>query len=148
MRAAHGVVEQFPQPALDLLGYHVFPPAGLDVDLFPGQADHTDQQALGQPVLAHHLGREPAARLGQHQLAVTFEPQQAIALHACHGLADGRPALAQPLRDPGPEWDDALFLQLEDGPQIHLRGIDQPVRGHRYSFRSRCYAVRHAGAYR
>ncbi len=78
----------------------------------------------------------------ERKLAVVLEPQQAIALHARHGLADGRPALPQPLGDPGPERGDALLLQLEDGPQIHLRGIDQPMRGHRYSSRSRWYAVR------
>src|SRR5215470_19190399 len=36
VRAADRVTEELHKPALDGVGYYVLPPAGLDVDLFPG----------------------------------------------------------------------------------------------------------------
>ena len=47
------------------------------------------------------------------------------------GQIEAAVLVTDPLGNPGPERDDALLLKLEDGPQIHLRGVDQPVRGHR-----------------
>src|SRR6266480_3367832 len=58
MGTVDGVAEQFDQPLLDVLGDHVFPAACLGVDFLPGQPDDADQQALGQPVLAHDPGRQ------------------------------------------------------------------------------------------
>src|ERR1035438_8720269 len=53
VRAAHRIVEQLNEPPLDLLGDHMLPAAGLNVDFFPRQPDHVDNQALSQAVLAH-----------------------------------------------------------------------------------------------
>ena len=50
---------------------------------------------------------------------------QAVALHAGHGLGDGRAALVQPLGDPGTQRDDAFLDQLIDRPEVHLGGVDQ-----------------------
>src|SRR5262249_61467717 len=40
VRAADRVIEELHEPALDGVGYHVLPPAGLDVGLFPSPPDH------------------------------------------------------------------------------------------------------------
>ena len=80
----------------------------------PVQADHVDEQALGEPVLAHHPHREAVALVGQLQVAVALDREQPVALHPGHGLADRRAALVQPLRDPGAQGDDALLLELVD----------------------------------
>ena len=51
--------------------------------------------------------------------------QQAIALHPCDGLADGRPTLIEPFGDPGARW---LLL----GPDVEMRrthyGLEQAAK--------------------
>jgi len=96
------------------------------VDLLPGKADHLDQQALGQPVLAHDPRGEVGAGLGQDEVAIVLvELHETIALHACHRLGHRGTALAEPLGDPCPHRQDPLLRQLVDRPQVHLRGIDE-----------------------
>ncbi len=119
------VVEQLEQPPLDGLGHDVLPAARLLVDELPVEADDVGEQPLGEPVLAHHPGREPVALLGELEVAVALDGEQAVALHPGHGLGDGRPALVEPLGDPGTQRDDPLLDQLVDGPQVHLGGVDQ-----------------------
>ena len=51
--------------------------------------------------------------------------EQTVALHPRDRLRDRRTALAQALGDAGPHRHDALLLELEDGAQVHLRGVDQ-----------------------
>ena len=97
------VVEELEQPALDGLGHHVLPAARLLVHLLPGQPDHVGEQPLGEPVLAHHPGGEPHALVGQLEVAVALDGDQPVALHPGHGLRHRRPALVQPLGDPGPQ---------------------------------------------
>src|SRR5215467_14161419 len=80
VRATDRVIEELDKPALDGVGYHVLPPAGLDVDLFPGQPDHADQQTLGQPVLAHHTHGQRPPGLAERQLAVALDVDQPVAL--------------------------------------------------------------------
>ncbi|GFH36874.1 hypothetical protein SCWH03_31070 [Streptomyces pacificus] len=58
-------------------------------------------------------------------MTVARDRHQPVALHPCDGLADRGPALVEPLRDAGSHRDHAFFLQLEDGAEIHLRGVDQ-----------------------
>ena len=99
--------------------------ARLVVHVLPLQADHVHQQPLGQPVLAHDPGGLVASVVGEHQVPVVADDEQTRALHPGHRLRDGRATVVQPLGDPGPQRDDALFLQLEDGPQVHLGGVDQ-----------------------
>ena len=67
--------------------------------------------------------RAPVGR--ELQVAVALDGQQPVALHPRHGLADRRAALAEPLGDAGAKRDDTLLLQLEDGPEVHLGGVDQ-----------------------
>ena len=97
----------------------------------PVEADHVDEQPLGEPVLAHHPGRQARALVGELEVPVALDGEQAVALHPGHRLADRRAALVQPLGDPGAQRDDALLLQLVDGPEVHLGGVDQVAhRGH------------------
>src|SRR5215469_7448642 len=131
VRAVHRIAEQLHQPALDLLGYHVLPPAGLDVHLFPGQSDDSDQEALGQPVLAHDPGGQPATGRGQRELTVTRHLQQPVALHPGHRLADRGSALGEPLGDAGAQRDDTFLLEFENRAKVHLGRVDEPVRRHR-----------------
>ena len=75
------------------------------------------------------ITRVAADRPGGGQLdpAVIGDSQQAVTLHPRDRLRDRRHALLEPLSDPGPQRDDAFFLELEHGPQIHLRGVDEVV---------------------
>jgi hypothetical protein len=130
VRAALRVPEQLEKAAFDALGDDVLPPAGLDARLLAWHLDHADEQTLGQPVLALHSHRERPAGLAQRQTPVLGNAQQAVALHPGHRLADGRPRLAEPLRDPRPQRDDPLLLKLEHRPEVHLRRVDKPVGGH------------------
>ena len=77
--------------------------------------------------------RVRAAELGQRQVPVALDGEQAVALHPGHGLADGRAALVQPLGDAGAQRRHPLLFQLEDGAQVHLGGVDQVVRLHKVS---------------
>ena len=61
VRAGGGVAEQLHELLLDVGRDRVLPTVGLGVHLLPLEADHVDQQALGEPVPAHDGGRE---RLG------------------------------------------------------------------------------------
>ncbi len=117
--------EQLDQAALDVLGDHVLPPAGLGVHQLPVQPDDVGEQPLGEPVLAHHPRGEPQTLVGQLQVAVPLDGEQAVTLHPGHRLADRGPALVQPLGDPRTQRDDALLLQLEDRAEVHLGGVDQ-----------------------
>ena len=97
------------------------------MDFLPRQADDVDEQTFGQTVLAHHRHRQRAALLGQLEVAITGHVQQTVALHAGHRLADRGATLFQPLRDACAQRGHALFLEVVDGAQIHLGGIDQVV---------------------
>ena len=125
VRRLGGVVEQLEQPPLDGLAHHVLPAARLLVDQLPVEADDVGEQALGEPVLAHHAHREAVALVGQLEVAVALDRQQTVALHPGDGLAHGRAALVQPLRNPSAQGDDALFVELVDGAEVHLGGVDQ-----------------------
>src|SRR6478735_4933019 len=68
--------------ALDLLGHDVLPPAGLVVGVLPLEADDVDEQALGQPVLAHDTGGEQPAVVGQFEVTVARDGDEPVTLHA------------------------------------------------------------------
>ena len=63
--------------------------------------------------------------VGELEVAVALDGEQAVALHPGHGLGDGRAPGAEPLGDPGAQRHDALLLELVDGPEVHLGGVDQ-----------------------
>ena len=107
----------------------MLPAAGLGVHELPRQPDDVGEQPLGEPVLAHHAHGEPVALVGELEVAVTLDREQPVALHPRDRLADRRAALVQPLGDPGPQRHDALLLQLVDGPEVHLGGVDQVAHG-------------------
>ena len=93
--------------------------------VLPVEADDVDEQALGEPVLAHHPGRQRAALVGELQVPVALDGEQPVALHPGHRLAHRRAGLVEPLGDPGAQRDDALLLELEDRAEVHLRGVDE-----------------------
>src|ERR1044072_7921966 len=64
VRGRGGVAEQLDELALHGLAHHVLPAAGLAVDVLPLQADHVDQEAPGEPGLAHHRDGERAGAGG------------------------------------------------------------------------------------
>jgi hypothetical protein len=115
------------KPTLDVFAHHVLPPASFGVHFFPRQSDDVDQQALGEPVLAHDGDGQCAALVGQLEVAVAGHVQQPVALHPRHGLADRGSALVKPFGDPGTQRSHTLFLEVVDGPQVHLGGINQVV---------------------
>ena len=139
-----GLPSRVEQLALHRLAHDVLPAAGLLVDVGVVQADDVDEQALGEPVLAHDGRRQLPALVGQLQVPVALDGEQAVALHAGHGLADRGAALVEPFRDARPQRDDPLFLQLEDRPEVHLGRVDEVV--HRYSSVSPA-SLRAAGAW-
>ena len=111
--------------ALDPLGHDVLPAARLLVDVLPLQPDDVDEQALGEAVLAHDAGGDQPALVGELEVAVAREGEQAVALHAGHGLRHRRARVAQALGDPGAQGDDPLLHELVDRAQVHLGGVDQ-----------------------
>jgi len=91
-------------------------------------ADDVDQEQLGEAVLAHDGDGVGAAVVGQLEVAVGLDDaDEPVALHAGDGLADGGAALAQPLRNARTQRRDTLLLELKDGAQIHLGGVDEIV---------------------
>ena len=122
-----GVVENPNQAALDVLAHHVFPATGLGVYFLPRQPDHVDEEPLGEPVLAHHGDSQAAALVGELEVPVACNVQQAVAFHPGDGLADGGATLVEALGDTRTQRHYALFLEVVDGPQVHLGGIDQIV---------------------
>ena len=112
-------------PALHALAHHVFPATRFVMDIGPVQANDVSQEPLGEAVLAHHLGGAFPAHLGQFQVTVVGNNHQAIALHAADGLRNSGAGVPQPLGDAGAESHNVLFFKLQNGPKIHLSGIDQ-----------------------
>ena len=53
------------------------------------QADHVDEQPLGEPVLAHDPHRQGLTERGELEVTVALDGQQTVALHPGNGLADG-----------------------------------------------------------
>ena len=68
-----------------------------------------------------------AALVGQFQVPVTGDVQQAVALHPGDGLAHRGSALLETLGDARTQRHYALFFEVVDGAQVHLGGIDQIV---------------------
>lgn len=119
------VVEDFDEPAFHVLAHHVFPPTCLGVHILPLQADDVDQKSLGEAMLAHDRDCHPPALVGEFQMPVSGNEQQAIPFHPGHGLAHRRPALFQPFGDSGAQGHHALLFEVVDRTEVHLRGIDQ-----------------------
>ena len=103
----------------------MLPAARLSVDIFDRQADDIDEQAFGDAVLAHDPGGVLAPSRSELEVAITLDREQAVTLHARDRLRDRGAALAQTLRDAGAQGHDALLLEFEDRPEVHLRGVDE-----------------------
>ena len=68
--------------------------------------------------------------------------EQAVALHARHGLRHRGAGLAEALGDARAQRGDALLLELEDRAEVHLRGVDEVAHGRLRPIRARGRAVR------
>lgn len=119
------IVQHGDQATLHLFAHDVLPPARFGVYVFPAETDDIDEQALGETVLAHHRHGEAAPLLRQLQMAVTCDRQQAVTFHPCDSLTDGGTALLEAFCDTCPQGHHALFFQIVDRPEVHLRGVDQ-----------------------
>ena len=125
IRVVVGVIEQRHEASLDLLAHHVFPPAGLFVNVCPIEAYHVDEQALGKAVLAHHVHGPLVTKLGELKVTVVGDDYQAVALHPGNGLRHSRARVAQPLGDASAQRNNALFEQFVDRLEVHLGGVNE-----------------------
>ena len=76
-------------------------------------------------MLAHHLAGTFPAEGAEFDAPIVLHLQQAIPFKPCHRLTHRRPGLTQPLDDARAQWLNTLLVQLENGAQIHLSGVDQ-----------------------
>ena len=81
---------------------------------------------LGKAVLAHDC---PTAFCVpsevNSEVPVTLDHDEPVALHARDRLRDRGTGMADTLADARAQRHDALFLELEDRPKIHLRGVNE-----------------------
>ena len=103
----------------------MFPAARLVVHLRPVHPDHVEEEALCQAVLAQHLGRMRPTRLGQLEATIAHHVQQAVTLHARDRLRNRRAGVPQAVDDARTQGGDPVLLELEDGLEVHLGGVDQ-----------------------
>jgi len=130
--AGQRVSEQQDQLLLDVGRDGVLPAVGLAVHLLPLEADHVEQQPLGQTVSAHHARRELPALLRERDAAIGAQVQEAVLLEATDGLGDCCRGEPESLDEARPQRGDALLLEIEDllevllGRVMHLshRGQD------------------------
>ena len=76
-------------------------------------------------MLTHHLNSLVATFLSQFEVAIRLNCEQAVLLHTRHSLGNGRAGVLESFSDARTHGDNALFLQFEDGAQIHLCSIDE-----------------------
>ena len=95
------------------------------MDVAPVEADDVEQQPFSKAVLADHLGGAAAALIGQLQRAVLRDSDEPIALHARHSLGDRGAGVVEAVDDPRAKRGDAVLLQLVDGLEVHLGGVDE-----------------------
>src|SRR5690606_28169509 len=57
--------------------------------------------------------------------AILTDTNETITIHPSHGLRDGRARVSEPLRNTSAKRNDALFFELENGSEIHLRRVDE-----------------------
>jgi hypothetical protein len=125
--ARRRVAEQLRDALLDTVRDDVLPAARLLMDVGGIETDHVGEQALGEPVLPHDARRPFAATVGERDGAVLGQDQQPLLLEPRHALGDGRRGQVQALGDAGAQRRDALLLELEHDPEVHLRRVDEVV---------------------
>ena len=103
----------------------MLPATRLVVHLRPFHTDHVEEEALCQAMLTQHLGRVRTAGLSQLKAAIPHHVQQTITLHACDRLRNRRAGVPQAVDDARTQGGDPVLLELEDGLEVHLGGVDQ-----------------------
>jgi hypothetical protein len=128
VRAAHRKREKFHEAPLNAVGNYMLPAARLNVHFLPGKPDNVNQEAFGQPVLAHYPHRQRPAGVRERKLTISLDPQQAVTLHPRDGLAYRGAALREALGNARTQRDDTFLFQFKNRAKVHLGGVDQPVR--------------------
>ena len=123
VRAGGRVAEQQDELLLDVGRDGVLPAVGLLVDLLPLEPDDVDEEPLGEAVAPHDRGRHLAALVGEAEAAVVEQLGVAVVDEAVHRLRHRGRREPEPLHQPGPDRDDALLLDLEDGFEVLLGGV-------------------------
>jgi hypothetical protein len=103
----------------------VFPAARLIVHFLPIESDDIYKQSLRESVLSHNARCADASLLRQLEMAITEDMNQVVALHPRNSLRHSWSTLMQTLCDPSPERHNSFLLELIDGAQVHLSGVDQ-----------------------
>ena len=98
----------------------MLPAVGLPVHLLPLEADHVDEEPLGEPVPAHDRGRERTSGVGEAKRAVVEQLGVALLDQPADLLRHRGRRQAQPFHEPCPDRGDALLLDLEDRLQVLL----------------------------
>ena len=97
----------------------MFPAAGLVVHQVPGQPDHVDEEALGEPVLAQHRLRHSLALLGEgDRPSRTLDV--AIRGQPVEHFGDRRRRPPEPLGDTGLNGRRSLLVQRLDRLEVLL----------------------------
>ena len=76
-------------------------------------------------MLTQNLSRVSTADLSQLKAAITHHMQQTVTLHACDRLRNRRAGVSQAVDDARTQGSDPVLLELEDGLEVHLGGVDQ-----------------------
>ena len=98
------MVEQLDQTPFNLVALMTCPTGRPFVHVHPTALDHVYQQALSQPMLAHHPGRHLRPVSAQREAPIGTDRQLAVALHPRHRLRNRWSALPEAL---GRSWPAA-----------------------------------------
>ena len=95
------------------------------MNVLPGHGEDLHQHAFRKSMFSHDAHSLLFARAGQFEMSILVDGDQPVTLHSRHRLRDGGATLAEAFGNPGPHGGDAFFLELIDGAQIHLGGVDE-----------------------
>ena len=108
------------------------------MDVGPVEPDHIGEQAFREAVLTHDADGALASGFGQFKVPVARNNHQPVALHAADGLGNSGAGVAEPFGNACAEGNNVFFFKFQNGPKIHLRGIDQIRHSAQLLGRSSC----------
>lgn len=111
----------------------------------PVHPEETDEHALGEAMLAHDTHGCGPAGAREVDLAVFPDVEKAVPFHTGNRLRDRRTALGEALCYAGAQRRNPFLLQLEDGSQVHLSGVNKFAHGCLPKTTSPIVASPHAG---
>ena len=95
------------------------------MNVLPGHGEDFHQHAFRKPMFPHDTHSLLFARARQFKMSILVNGDEPVTLHSRHRLRDGGATLTKAFGNPGPHGGDAFFLELIDGAQIHLGGVDE-----------------------